>query len=129
MEGDERLVTNQQAVLKPWNLSSVTTSSNSANGLLQILADNMNGDPNNTIEDVDNLDNTGQISTLLGEAYQVDPFPERILGLLRDDIRHCKEISLAECKEKNDRLVYRDCIYVPDHMLLRLRLLQTSGKN
>ena len=34
MEGDERLVANQQAVLKPWNLLSVTTSSNLANGLL-----------------------------------------------------------------------------------------------
>ena len=138
MGGDERLVANHQGVLKPWNLSSVTTSSNSANGLLQILADNMNEDPenavegpddaievpDNAIEDADNLDNTGQISTLLEEAYQVDPFPERILGLLRDDIRHCKEISLADCKEKNGRLVYRDCIYVPDHMPLRLRLLQ-----
>jgi len=102
MEGDERLVANQQAVLKPWNLSSVTTSSNSANGLLQILADNMNEDPDNDIEDVDNLDNTGQISTLLEEGNQVDPFPERIHGLLRDDIRRCNEISLAECKEKND---------------------------
>jgi len=146
MEGDERLVANQQAVLKPWNLSSVTTSSNSANGLLQILADNMNEDPenaedlensvegpenamegpDNAIEDVDNLDNTGKILTLLEEAYQVYPFPERILRLLRDDVQQCKEISLADCKEKNGRLVYRDCIYVPDHMLLRLRLLQNQ---
>jgi len=84
----------------------------------------MNEDPDNAIEDVDNLDNSGQISTLLEEGYQVDLFAEWILGLLRDDIWHCKEISLAECKEKNDRLVYHDCIYVPDHMPLRLRLLQ-----
>jgi len=42
----------------------------------------MNEDPDNAIEDVDNLDNTGQILTLLEEGYQVDPFPERILGLL-----------------------------------------------
>jgi len=121
-------------------VSSVTTSSNSANSLLQILADNKNEDlenaedpenavkgpdnaiedPDNAIEDGENLDNTGQVSTLLEEAYQVDPFPEWILRLLRDDIRHSKEISLADCKEKNGRLVYRDCIYVPDHKLLRL---------
>jgi len=82
------------------------------------------GDPDNAIEDVDNLDNTGQISTLLEEAYQVNSFLEWILRLLRDDIRHCKEISLADCKEKNGILVYHDCIYVPDHMPLRLRLLQ-----
>ena len=81
-------------------------------------------DPDNAIEDVNNLDNTGQISTLLEEAYQVDRFPERILRLLGDNILHCKEISLADCKEKNGRLVYRDCIYVPDHMPLQLRLLQ-----
>jgi len=56
-EGDERLVANQQAVLKPWNLSSVTTSSKSGNSLLQILADNRDKDPDNAIEDVDNLDN------------------------------------------------------------------------
>jgi len=41
MDGDKRLAANQQAVLKPWNLSSVTTSSNSVNGILQILLDNM----------------------------------------------------------------------------------------
>jgi len=122
----------------------VTTSFNSANGLLQILADNVNEDlenakdpenavegPDNAIEDADNaivhvnnLDNTGQISTLLEEAYQVDPIPERILKFLRDDVWHCKEISLADCKEKKHRLVYRDCIYVPDHLPLRLGLLQ-----
>jgi len=67
-------------------------------------------------------DDTGQISTLLEEAYQVDPFPERILRLLRDDIRHCKEISLADCKERNGKLIYRDCIYALDDMPLRLRL-------
>jgi len=50
IEGDERLVANQQAVLKPWNLSSVTTSSNSANGLLQIVSGNMNEDLENVVK-------------------------------------------------------------------------------
>jgi len=66
----------------------------------------------------------GRIFTLLAEAYQADPFPERILGLLRSGARHCKEISLADCKERDGRLIYQDCIYVLDHVLLRLRLLQ-----
>jgi transposase InsO family protein len=66
----------------------------------------------------------GKISALLAEAYRVDPFPDRILELLRNGTRQCKEISLADCKEWNGRLVYRDCIYVPDHIPLRLQLLQ-----
>jgi len=66
----------------------------------------------------------GWISTLLAEAYLADPFPERILGLVRNGARQCKEISLADCKERDGRLIYWDCIYVPDHLPLRLRLLQ-----
>ena len=66
----------------------------------------------------------GRIATLLTEAYQVDQFPGRILGLLRDGTRQCKEISLADCKEMNGRLFYRDCIFVPDHTPLQLQLLQ-----
>ena len=45
-----------------------------------------------------NVPDAGRISTLLTEAYQADPFPERILGLLRNGTRQCKEISLADCK-------------------------------
>jgi len=66
----------------------------------------------------------GRISTLLAESYRVDPFPTRILGLLRNGTGQCKEISLAEFKERDGRLLYRDCVYVPDHPLLRLQLLQ-----
>jgi len=47
----------------------------------------------------------GRIPTLLVEAYQTDPFPEQILGLLRNGARQCKEISLADCKERDSRLV------------------------
>jgi len=80
--------------------------------------DNAIKDLDNSIENVDNQDNTGQISTLLEEAYLVDSFPECILRLLQGDIWHCKEISLADCMEKNGRLVYCDCIYMLDHMPL-----------
>jgi len=62
----------------------------------------------------------GWMSTLLAKAYQADPFPERILGILRNGTRQCKEILLADCKERNGRFFYRDCSYVPDHVLLRL---------
>jgi len=65
-----------------------------------------------------------RIATLLTEAYQVDQFLGRILGLLRDGTRQCKEISLANCKKMGGRLLYRDCTFVLDHTPLRLRLLQ-----
>jgi len=66
----------------------------------------------------------GLISTLLAKADLADPFPEQILGLVRNGARQRKEILLADCKERHGRLIYRDCIYVPDHEWLRLRLLQ-----
>jgi len=66
----------------------------------------------------------GWIATLLTEAYQVDQFPGRILGLLCDGTMQGKEISLADCKEMNGRLFYWDCIFVLDHIPLRLQLLQ-----
>jgi len=66
----------------------------------------------------------GRISTLFAESYQADPFPARILGLLRNGAWQCKEISLAECKKRDGQLLYRDCVYVPDHPPLRLQMLQ-----
>jgi len=66
----------------------------------------------------------GRISTLLTESYQADPFPVRILRLLQNGAQQCKEISLAKCKEWDGRLLYRDCVYVPDHPPLRLQPLQ-----
>ena len=56
-----------------------------------------------------------RITTLLTEAYQVDEFPGEILALLHDGTRQCKEISLAEYKGINGRLLYQDCIFLPDH--------------
>jgi transposase InsO family protein len=76
------------------------------------------------VADADAVASVGRISAFLSEAYEMDPLPNRILELLRDGARHCKEVSLADCKEKDGRLIYCDCIYLPDHMPLRLQLLQ-----
>jgi hypothetical protein len=199
IEGDERLLANWQAVLKPWNLTksnglsiAVNTSSNTnastdttantaadtavntaAKAATEAIADttadaaaeaaaeavanaaaNATADATadtatdaaadaaadattdtsaNTIADAATNDaaadadadtSVGQISAFLSEAYEMDTFPNWILGLLRKGAKHCKEVSLADCKEKDGRLIYRDCIYVPDHMPLRLQLLQ-----
>ena len=172
-EGDERLLANQHAVLKPQNLSDLHRDGRmDAVDSLQLLANDVPdarqldaGQPDAGRMDVPGAEridagqpdagqldvpgaeridagqpdagqldvpgaeqidvpDAGRISTLLAEAYLADPFPEWILGLVRNDARQCKEISLADCKERDGRLIYRDCIYVPDHVPLRLRLLQ-----
>jgi len=159
-EGDERLLANQHAVLKPQNLSDLRIDAGQPDALdvvnsLSLMANDAPGagqpdarqpdarqpdakqpdagQPDAGQPDVEQLDagqpdagqqDAGWIATLLAEAYQVDQFPGRILGLLRDSTRQCKEISLADCKEMNGRLFYWDCNFVPDHTPLRLRLLQ-----
>ena len=123
-EWDERLLANQHAVLKPQNLSDLRRDGRmDAVDSLQLLANEVPYARQPDAESVDILD-AGRISTLLTEAYLADPFPERILGLLQNGARQCKELSLANCKERDGRLIYWDCIYVPDHVLLRLPLLQ-----
>jgi len=161
-EGDERLLTNRHAVLKPQNLIDPPNAGridvpDAGHGRIDVsdagrigvsdvawnpgnLSDSridagrpdgldavnslslMANDAPDAVQ-AGQLDN-GRIATLLAEAYQVNQFPGRILGLLRDGTRQCKEISLADCKEMNGRLFYRDCLFVPDHTPLRLRLLQ-----
>ena len=66
----------------------------------------------------------GRMFTLLTEPCRAELFPSRILGLLWNGTQQCKEISLAECKERDGRLLYGDSVYVPDHPPLRLQLLQ-----
>jgi len=161
-EGDERLLTNRHAVLKPQNLIDPPNAGwidvpDAGHGRIDVSDTRRIGvsdvawNPGNLSDSridarrPDGLDavnslslmandapdavQAGQpdnrrIATLLAEAYQVDQFPGQILGLLRDGTRQCKEISLADCKEMNGRLFYRDCLFVPDHTPLRLRLLQ-----
>ena len=97
-EGDERLLENQQAVLKLQNLPEN----------MRLLASNTstNGRP--------------PLDSLFKEAYEADTFPERILAMLAQNEQHSKEISLADCDEKNSCLRYQECWYVPDHDPLRL---------
>jgi hypothetical protein len=67
-EGDERLLTNQHAVLKPRNLPDSqnalprTVSTTSIMSGIQLMAND--------------LPEARRISTLLTESYQVDPFPD-----------------------------------------------------
>jgi len=144
-EGDERLLTNRHAVLKPQNLIELPNTGHGridvsdagwnagrpdarhvVNGLSLMAYDSPDAATDAGQPDARQAGQpeNGRIATLLAEAYQVDEFPGWILGLLRDGTRQCKEISLADCKETNGRLFYQDCLFVPDHTPLRLRLLQ-----
>jgi hypothetical protein len=101
-EGDERLLANQQAVLKPQNLPDN----------LRLMAEN----PPST--------GPSSLETLFDKGYEADPFPQRVLEMLAKGTRISKDISLADCSEHQGRLMYRGCFYVPDYAPLRLRLIQ-----
>jgi len=127
---DVRRIGVSDVASNPWNPSDSRIDARRPDALdvanrLSLMANDVPdaGQPDAVQPDAIQLD-PGRIATLLTEAYQVDQFPGRILGLLRDGTRQCKEISLADCKEMNGRLFYRDCIFVPDHTPLRLQLLQ-----
>jgi len=117
---EEGLLANQHAILKPQNLSDLHRDRG-----MKLLANDPPRDGAERMEVLDTVQpDAGRISILLAEAYQVGPFSERILGSLRNGTRQCRELSLADCKDKDGRLAHCDCIYVPDHIPLRLRLLQ-----
>ena len=53
-----------------------------------------------------------------------------MLKLIKSETRHCKEISLSECFiNKNERLRFRELLYVPDNNMLRLRIIQFYYNN
>jgi len=156
---DERLLANQQAVLKPHNvtdlaLHSLTHRADHAQPVadhadhVQPVADHTDhadhaqpvADHADHVQPVaDHADHADHVqpvadhanhaerpatSDLFTEAYQIDLLSNRILRQLEEGSRHSREISLADCKVRDNRLIYQDCIYVLDYTPLRLRLLQ-----
>jgi hypothetical protein len=85
--GDECLVEQQKAVLKPHNLPDE----------LQISAIRS---PSNT---------QLPLNQELAEATANDTFAQKILSILRDGKHHCREITLSECQEYNGCLLYQGC--------------------
>lgn len=64
------------------------------------------------------------IEPLLQEGYEKDETAQSILKALRQgDSRHPK-ITLAECKELDGNLIYRDRLYIPEHNDLKAELLR-----
>jgi Integrase zinc binding domain len=60
------------------------------------------------------------------EAYSLDPTPSRVLQALQRGDRRSPLVTLALCREENNRLVYQDRIYVPESPLLKLRIIQEA---
>jgi hypothetical protein len=97
--GDNRSLENQTTIIKPENIlqhSATTTPIPASPALAQLFTN----------------------------GYNEDPFPNKILKLIRDGAKHCREISLAECDEHNNLLHYHQRIWVPNYEPLKLYLLQ-----
>ena len=92
-EGDERKKMMEQTVLKSYNLG--------------LLANFMP------------LDGASFLSKLFIKGYEADPFPNKVLKMLADNIQHSREISLASCKCDGNQLLYNNKLYVPNYPELR----------
>ena len=64
------------------------------------------------------------LDTLLDKAYEANPFPSEIIASLLSGQRTSNKISLNECEIRNERLYYRERLFIPEYPELRLHLLQ-----
>jgi len=97
--GDERLKSMEQVVLKPQNLPEQ----------LRILA-------NDRIR-------VHSVQEQLREASERDGFVGRVLDAIRQGTS-MREITVAECSEKEGQLYFRERKYVPEDPELQLRLIR-----
>ena len=127
----ERLSHRSQVVIKPHNLLEVHATDN----LLVNVEDSDSSELTELEEE--------EIDLLLSEyeedelalppseklfdaAYEDDLFPATVLKMLADDVRHSKEVSLAECTIDNGRLRFRGKLWVSDYQDLCLQILRDN---
>ena len=145
-EGDEQLHYQRQAVLKAHNLAPgiaplelhimhlVKKPPKSHQGNLQpsrlaLWPINLEPGAVTTVtEDEDDPENDDPddvlLATLWEEGYEKDTFKDEILELLRNNARKSSKITLAKYKEREGKLFWHECRYVPESDPLRLRLIQ-----
>ena len=104
-EGDERLLHQSQTILKRQNMDNL------------IIA-NRSGLTTQTVELPEDLED------LFKKGYEQDEVAESILTAIREDRNRHPKITLAECREHQGRLFYRDRLYVPDSDELKAELLR-----
>jgi hypothetical protein len=64
------------------------------------------------------------LTQLFTNGYNKDLFPNKILKLIQDSAKYCREISFVEYDEYNNLLHYCQRIWVLNYELLKLYLLQ-----
>src|SRR5690606_688288 len=106
-KGDERLARQHQVVLKHRKLDPAILT-------LQVAA----------ATSVSNPGPLTSVEELFNEGYVKDPLPQAVIKQLQEGQTRSKQLSLAECEERNGRLIYRGRTYVPDYLPLKLRLIQ-----
>jgi hypothetical protein len=132
--GDERLIEQQKAVLKPQNLPD-NPPHRSANGLIEqheavlkpqhLLPNTPRTADLHLLAEASTPDGQSSLLHSIEKATRSDPFAQRIISLLHDGKLHSKEISLSECGVRDGRLYYQQRLYIPNDDNLRLRLLQS----
>ena len=111
--GDVRVEFQHQVVLKPHNLTAeVPEALTMACGRL--------AEP----KEPSIAEELPALIELFDTAYEKDPIPNDVLGQLRRGQLRSKQLSLAECRDNERRLIYRGRLNVPNYMLLKVRLIQ-----
>jgi hypothetical protein len=113
---------------------SISTALNPRSGDLPKVGDDYSLENQTTIIKPENILQLSAMATLtlaspvlvqlFTNSYNEDPFPNKILKLIRDGAKYCREISLAEYDKHNNLLHYCQRIWVPNYELLKLHLLQ-----
>jgi hypothetical protein len=121
--GDECLIEQQKAVLKPQNLPD-NLPHLSANGLPNNLPHlSTNGLPNNLphlstndlhlLTEAPTPDRQSSLLHSIKKATKPDPFAQWIITTLFEGKQHSREITLSECQVHNGCLYYQQYLYVP----------------
>jgi hypothetical protein len=127
--GDERLIEQQKAVLKPQNLRD-NLPHLSTNGLIEqqevvlkpqhLLPDTPRTADLHVLAEAPTPDGQSSLLHSIEKATHSDAFPQRIISLLHNGKLHSKEISLSECGVRNSWLYYQQRLYIPNDDNLRL---------
>ena len=149
--GDERIKQMMQTVLKKHNLDPAIRSLSSENLLSDSHLDSQSDSHLDSHLDLVlptpptlNLDSTTlnisantdksteaileeeekaiSLDQLLDRGYEVNPIPNKVLGLLAQGANHSKDLTIADCTIVNGRFHYRGLLYVPNYHAMQLRL-------
>ena len=91
-----RLENQNQVVLKPHNFELHANNVPRVTDVSDSEPDTVTEPSNPAVDPEDK-----SIEELIDLGYEHDPMPNKILTLLRNGTRHSKDITLAECEDRN----------------------------